>query len=82
MSGDVLGNYGLVRITAGKHKGKVGYYDNEGERGKAIVYLEEPATFRRLRKHRVPLPRTNRDHVAEHRAFQTRTSWSREGSRH
>jgi hypothetical protein len=40
MSGDVLGNYGLVRITAGRHKGKIGYYDNEDERGKAIVYLE------------------------------------------
>jgi len=40
MRGGIRGNYGVVRITAGTHKGKLGYYDNEDERGKAIVYLE------------------------------------------
>jgi hypothetical protein len=37
---EILGNYGLVRILSGKHKGEMGYYDNEHERGRAIVYLE------------------------------------------
>ena len=32
-------NYGLVRITGGKHAGKLGYYDND-EGKDAIVYLE------------------------------------------
>ncbi len=36
----IRGNYGIVRITAGQDKGKLGYYDNEDERGQAIVYLE------------------------------------------
>ena len=40
MGNKILGNYGLVRILSGKHKGEMGYYDNEDEGGRAIVYLE------------------------------------------
>ena len=40
------GNYGPVRIRKGRHKGKLGYYDDdfggEGRAAKAIVYLGEP----------------------------------------
>lgn len=36
----IRGNYGIVRIAAGTHRGKLGYYDNEDEQGKAILYLE------------------------------------------
>lgn len=36
-------SYGPVRVIAGEHKGKVGYYDDEGdEEGTAIVYFEKP----------------------------------------
>jgi hypothetical protein len=40
MRDGIRGNYGIVRVTAGKHKGKMGYYDNEDEQGRGIVYLE------------------------------------------
>ena len=41
------GDYGPVRIRKGRHKGKLGYYDDddlgsERRSGKAIVYLGEP----------------------------------------
>jgi len=36
------GDYGLVYINAGKHKGKVGLYDDDDESGKVIVYVDRP----------------------------------------
>ena len=37
-------DFGPVRVTGGKHKGKVGYYDDDDWDldGKAIVYFGEP----------------------------------------
>lgn len=35
-----VGDYGQVEIIKGKHKGKIGYYDNE-ESDKCVVYLNE-----------------------------------------
>jgi hypothetical protein len=35
------GGYGPVVIIAGKHQGRVGYYDNDEGR-KAVVYFGEP----------------------------------------
>lgn len=35
------GDYGVVFITAGKHKGKLAYYDND-EGSKAVIYLGPP----------------------------------------
>ena len=32
--------FAVTTATAGKHEGKLGYYDNEDERDKAIAYLE------------------------------------------
>jgi hypothetical protein len=34
-------HYGLVRIVRGRHKGKLGYYDDD-ENGYALVYLGAP----------------------------------------
>ena len=35
--------YGPVRVTQGRHTGKVGYYDDEGDRpGQAVVYFGVP----------------------------------------
>ena len=37
------GMYGPVRVTKGTHKGKIGYYDDDGDRpGEAVVYFGVP----------------------------------------
>ena len=39
------GSYGPVRVVAGRHKGKTGYYDDDNDYGTAaIVYFGEPFT--------------------------------------
>jgi hypothetical protein len=36
-------DYGVVRVTKGPHKGRVGYYDNDSDDGRrAIVYFDTP----------------------------------------
>ncbi len=47
------GDYGPVLITRGKHKGTVGYYDDD-DRG-AIVYLGEPFVANAVRLRRSDL---------------------------
>ncbi len=36
------GDYGMVEVIKGKHKGKIGYYDDVADNGKAIVYFGKP----------------------------------------
>jgi len=38
------GDYGPVRVVGGKHRGKVGYYDDDelDKDDKAVVYFGEP----------------------------------------
>ena len=36
------GDYGMVEVIKGKHKGKIGYYDDVADDGKAIVYFGRP----------------------------------------
>jgi len=36
------GDYGMVEVIKGKHKGKIGYYDDVADNGKAIVYFGRP----------------------------------------
>lgn len=39
----VVGEYGVVRVISGRHKGKIGYYDDDADAGRsAIVYFEVP----------------------------------------
>jgi hypothetical protein len=33
-------HWGLVKILGGKHKGKIGYYDDEGAR--SVIYFGSP----------------------------------------
>lgn len=34
--------YGSVIVFKGRHKGKIGYYDDDSDCDKALVYLGEP----------------------------------------
>jgi len=36
------GDYGMVEVIKGKHTGKIGYYDDVADNGKAIVYFGRP----------------------------------------
>ena len=41
------GNYGPVRVRAGRYKGRVGYYDDDGYDAKvALVYFGSPLAAR------------------------------------
>ncbi len=36
------GDFGMVEVIKGHHKGKIGYYDDVADNGKAIVYFGRP----------------------------------------
>ena len=36
------GDFGMVEVIKGQHKGKIGYYDDVADDGKAIVYFGRP----------------------------------------
>lgn len=36
------GDYGPVHAVSGKHAGRIGYYDDDGDDDTAVVYFGEP----------------------------------------
>ena len=63
------GNFGYVEVIAGKHKGKIGYYDDD-ELRYCIVYFDTPFKSAYFRLKPSSLVKTDTPHLPTERLFK------------